>query len=349
MSDDSCTLCNETEFNMSPLERGGACCLPCLPWVGHINNVYKPRPTIAALKRLGYPNISSIRKLARDIHSEESDMTRSLGFCPFFLPEKGPENDKHWQRLIQQISISQSLGWGTMLKKQVDLEEDTLEVMMDHIQSLGIKYLPKSNLQKERLANIIGGAFGDAAKDAIVARILQWNTPRDFFADEDALPQSFRWLKEIVGGLDSNRVWFNETGIMIIGTSGNVYEVVPSRRRPRYRVSLPESNIGVCLNSISSNEPFGDVLANLVLALYNDELSATRIPLLEAVLPKPSSIMANLSDAQCANCAREMIDGDYPTNPNLAPRSSVDPTLCKTCNAGNILPEGVEFPGDDES
>ena len=347
MSDDSCILCNETEFNMSPLERGGACCLPCQPWVGHTNNVYKPHPIIAALKRIGYANPSSIRKLARDIHSQESDLTRSLGFCTFFLPEKGPENDKHWRRMMQQISLQQSLGWGTMMNKQVDLDNDTLEVMMDHIESLGVNRLPKSNRQKERLANLIGGAFGQDAKDATVARILQWNTPRDFFGDEGALARSFRWLKEIVNGLDHNRVWFVENGIMIIGTSGNVYEIIPSRSRPLYRVTLPECGSGVCLNSISSDGPFGDVLVDLVLALYNDELSAQRIPLLEAVLPKPSPAMVVFSDAQCASCAREMIDGDFPTNPNLAPRSIADPTLCKTCNAGCSLPEGADQPGDD--
>ena len=105
--------------------------------------------------------------------------------------------------------------------------------------------------------------------------------------------------------------------------------------------------MGVCLNSISRDEPFGDTLANLVLALYNDELSAQRIPLLEAVLPKPASEAADVSDTLCVSCAREMIDGDYTSNPMLAPRSTVNPTVCKTCNAGCRLPEGAEQPGDD--
>ena len=276
-------------------------------------------------------------------------MTRSLGFCPFFLPENGPEHDKHWKRLVQIFCLQRGLGWEPIFKTQVDLNEDTLEVMMDLVQGIGVKYLPESNRQKELLANIIGGAFGQDVKDAMVARILQWNTPREFFVDEDALAQSFRWLKEIVSGLDSNRVWFNENGIIVIGTSGNVYEIVPSTRRPRYRVTLPESNSGVCLNPISSDEPFGDVLADLVLTLYNDDLSAQRIPLLDAVLPKPARNMAILSDIQCARCEREMIDGDYPTDPNLAPRSIANPTLCKTCNAGCKLPEGANLQGDDES
>jgi hypothetical protein len=275
-------------------------------------------------------------------------MTRSLGFCTNHVPEKGPEQDKHWSRLIQRISLSHSLGWRDRFEKNVDLDEDTIELIMDIIRSIGVKHLPTSNRQKELLANILGGAFGPDVRDEMVARILQWNASRDFLVDDDSLARSFRWLKEIVSDFDSNRVWFTEIGIMVIGMSGNVYEIVPSSRRPRYRVTLPESNSGVCLNPISSDDPFGDVLADLVLTLYNDELSSERIPLLDAILPKTPPNMVILGDTHCVNCEREMIDGDYTTNPRLAPRSIANPTLCKTCYAGCRLPEGTKLPEDDE-
>ena len=348
MDPNTCAVCRMAEVELHPVDGRRFRCLICKPWTRNIpNNQYGQCSITSNLERLGYPDISAIREKAIEIHSQESPMTTSLGFCPLNIPENGPEKDKHWSRLIQMISLSHSLGWRDRFEKNVDLDEDTIELIMDVIRSFGVKYLPKSNRQKELLANIIGGAFGQDVKDEMIARILQWNSSQEFLSDDDALSRSFRWLKEIVGNLDNNRVWFTEFGIIVIGTSGNVYEIVPHNLRPRYRVTLPELGMGVCLNSISRDEPFGDTLANLVLALYNDELSAQRIPLLEAVLPKPASEAADVSDTLCVSCAREMIDGDYTSNPMLAPRSTVNPTVCKTCNAGCRLPEGAEQPGDD--
>jgi hypothetical protein len=152
-------------------------------------------------------------------------MTRSLGFCPLYLPERGPEKEKHWKRFTKVFCVNQGLGWGTILNAQVDLDEDATSAILDILTGLRVRHLPESTTQRELLANIIGGAFNEDVKDAMVARLLQWNTPRCFFDRDENLSRSFGLLKNIVHSLGSERAWFTDEGITIIGTSGRVYVI----------------------------------------------------------------------------------------------------------------------------
>lgn len=302
-------------------------------------------PLTNALNRIGYPNISAILAKAIEIHSQESPLTSSLGFCAFNIPERGPENDRHWNRLIQKFRIQHGLGWGTAMKSIVDLDEDTLEVMMDSVKSLGVKVLPSSNRQKELLANIIDGAFGQEIKDSMIARILQWNSPRSFFVQAEDLIRSFDLLKDTVDNLPSNRVWFTEQGITIIGTSGQLYELRPSPRRPYYMISIPKHDSGVCINIVDGEDkPFGDHLTALVLGLFNDEATAETIPLLKQTFswanPKSDSAVET-----CENCDRVLTQNANTSNPALAPQSNVNPMRCRTCHAGNSLPQAARELG----
>lgn len=297
--------------------------------------------TEKALQRLGYAEIASIRNQAIEIYIQESKLTKSLGFTPFYIPENGPENEEHWERFLKMFSIQQQLGWGEIINSKVDLKDDTSAAILDLLTGLRVRHLPESKPQRELLANIIFGAFTEKVKDSMIARILQWNTPSVFFVREENVTASFDLLKQTVESL-GQRAQFTENGIIIVGDSERVYTISPSNRRPYYKIRIDGGEPPLCLQVHARNgEPFGDHLTALVLGLYNDQVTAERIPALERVLNTPSQNQAQF----CGNCDREMTTNVNTSNPALAPQSTVNPNHCRTCHAGNSLPKAAQELG----
>ena len=339
----TCNLCGMTakEQELSEFDTGIVLCGPCQPWVYHSSGAAIV-PTLQGLERLGYKDQTAIREQARFLYEKESRQTQNLGYRPLYIPETGPIHDAHWTRLHQKICVSQGLSLNPHADTPAALNMVEIDATLELLEGLGVLKLPVSARQRTLLAHLISGSFGQEAKDQITIRILQWNTRRIFFRDDAALSRSFKWLKEIVEGMESDRALFTTEGITIIGTSGTIYLISPSRSKPFYRVYVNGRKTSVCLNSLArKGEPLGDQLCDIVLGLYNDEATAEIIPILKAVLPKGKPSLR----PRCENCNRVLTENANTSDVSLAPQSSADPTRCRTCRAGCSLPEGAQQLG----
>ena len=142
------------------------------------------------------------------------------------------------------------------------------------------------------------------------------------------LSKSFQWLKEIVTGTEAVR--FTNDGIKVIGSSSQLYEVLPDFEGHGYNIKLRDRGMnwedcGICLVADCDELPFGDELVALVLALHNDILVAKDVPLLGMVLPS--------SRIKCKKCDRILVGRDDNLRDGVATQSRGDSSLCKTCNA----------------
>ena len=279
-----CFLCG-SKSNLVVLDSGHHSCAAHALWGEHLNHGLETARTIEGLKGLGYTTdegIPKIRELSREIYFGEGVQTRSLGFCSSFIPETGPCEKRHFERLISGIHLKQGIGWGRLIQSEVELDKDAREIMMDKICAIGLNTPPKTRRHQNHLANILGGTFGDDAKDSLVAQTLQWRTPSEWFVDDQELILSFKVLQKIVEKLDQAE--FTEMGIVVRGTSGQEYQIIPLDRWPFYRVFIPKHGSGVCLNPSTSGY-VGDILSGVVLGLANDEITAEDIPLLRVFVP----------------------------------------------------------------
>ena len=281
---DQCFLCG-SKSNLVVLDSGHHSCSAHALWGEHLNHGLETARTIAGLKGLGYTDesIPKIRELSREIYFGEGVQTRSLGFCSSFIPETGPSEKRHFERLISGIHLNQGIGWGRLIQREVDLDKDAREIMMDKICAIGMATPPKTRRHQNHLANILGGTFGDDAKDSLVAQILQWRTPSEWFVDDQELILSFKVLKKIVEGLEQAE--FTETGILVRGTSSQEYQIIPINRWPFYRVFIPKHVSGVCINPNTKGGYVGDILGGVVMGLLRDEATAEDIPLLQVFVP----------------------------------------------------------------
>ena len=273
----SCTNCHIPARNMHRFRHGVSCCFACRPWYKRFR--VSVRRTNRALLALGYDSVDDIREQAAELYND-SEQARSLGFDQMGLPYQGPVDDRHWSRLLHQMTPSHQSNNPFIHGYNIDrLGNETVNEVLQPLDDLGVRILPQSTMLREQLAHFLIGTFGDIPKDRLVSIILQWSTADYFFRNSEAWARSFSFVQEVVEEL-GDRAQFSEDGIRVRGTSNNLYEITPIRRPPFYRVTRihEDQRMHICIDPIgASSVVFGDILVSLVLSLFEDQKSALRI------------------------------------------------------------------------
>ena len=273
-----CTNCHKPTRNRNFIFRTGTyCCSICRPW--HRLFARSVRRTIAALEALGYDQMDDIREQAAELY-HASEETRSLGFDEMGLPYHGAVDDRHWSRLLHQMTPSHQTRNPFTHGYNIDkLGSDVVAEILQPLENLGVRIMPQGILLREHLAHFLFGTFGQIPKDRLISIILQWSTADYFFRNSEAWARSFSFIQEVVSEL-GDRSHFFDDGIRVTGSSNNLYEIEPVRRPPFYRVTRihEEQRMHICIDPIGANSVvFGDILVSLVLSLFEDQKSALRI------------------------------------------------------------------------
>ena len=228
---------------------------------------------------MGYVEMDDIRQQAMKLYND-SETTHNLGFDESGLPYNGATDERHWSRLLSQLTPShQTSNPFTSGYRVPKLDGELVDEILQPLARLGVSILPQGHLLREHLAHYLHGTFGQIPKDRLVVIMLQWSTPDYFFRNPEAWARSFSFVQEVVTEL-GDRAHFSEEGIRIIGSSNNLYEITPARRPPFYRVTRihEDQRMHICIDPIGAGSVvFGDILVSLVLSLFEDQQSALRI------------------------------------------------------------------------
>ena len=272
-----CVNCHKPARNMHVYRNGAACCQPCLSW--HRFFEHSVRRTRSALRVMGYDEIDDIRQQAAEIY-HNSETTHNLGFDESGLPYNGATEERHWSRLLNQLTPSHQTSNPFISGYHAPkLDDELVDEILHPLARLGVSILPQANLLREQLAHYLHGTFGQIPKDRLVSVMLQWSTPEYFFRNPEAWARSFSFVQEVVTEL-GDRAHFSEDGIRVIGSSNNLYEISPIRRPPFYRVTRihEDQRMHICIDPIGAGSVvFGDILVSLALSLFEDRQSALRI------------------------------------------------------------------------
>ena len=190
----------------------------------------------------------------------------------------GPHNDRTWGLALIAMELREHERNGALPY----LHDDDIEQELSKLQEGGVICLPKETLIRKQVAHLLRGDLGDENKQRLITAVFLWLVSEDEFIGRDPEPwaKSFQFLQEIIGEL-GDKALVSDGSIRIIGTSGNFYRIRPRNHAPYYVVTR-ECDDGrtrsICIDPLNSHTVvFGDILVNLVLALYDDQMSARHI------------------------------------------------------------------------
>ena len=193
----------------------------------------------------------------------------------------GPLNERAWGLALQALELQEYVP-AEMLP---NLSNQEIDEEFAKLEKAGIIYRPTTQALRTQITHLLQGNLGRANKRRFITALFLWLIGDDEFRgrDAEAWANSFQFLQEVVEDL-GERAEFVDDYIRVTGGSGNIYRIRPRPHPPFYVVSREVVEQGavqhptICIDPINAHTVvFGDVLVNLVLALYDDQLSARHI------------------------------------------------------------------------
>jgi hypothetical protein len=212
----------------------------------------------------------------RDNHGQGAWAERRMVFEMGF-PYLGPLNNRAWGEALPAMELQESPSNGSLPY----LPNDTIDEELAKLEDVGVMHLPTNPILRKQIAHILRGDCGLSNKRRFVTGLFLWLIGEDEFLARDpgAWALSFQFLQEVVNDL-GERASFVDDCIRVTGSSGNVYRISP-RAHPPYYVVAREVGVqrqAICIDPVNAHTVvFGDILVNLVLALYDDQMSARHI------------------------------------------------------------------------
>ncbi len=279
-----CGSCGCSSASLKQIRRWGAIelCNCCNSWVKMSLRRTKRVPTwIRPDPNMTQDEIAEMREAflqLRDRHGRgrwaERRMIFEMGFS--YL---GPLNDSAWGLALSTLGLQQGTNSGDVL---LDIPDAMIEEELTKLEKVGIIHLPSNPLMRAQIAHLLRGDLGLANKRRFITGLFLWLIDDDEFRgrDKEAWAKSFQFLQEVVNDL-GDRADFVDNCIRVIGSSGNTYRIRPRPHPPHYIVSREVEdgqNQTICIDPVNAHTVvFGDILVNLVLALYDDQISARHI------------------------------------------------------------------------
>ena len=277
----TCDSCHLNSDSLSPLRRNGVeylLCDCCMSWVKmSFRRTRRVPKWVRTTAKIDPESMADMRMEFRRIGVECRGSRRQHLFDMGFK-YLGPHNDRTWSLALVAMGLRDHERNGALPY----LYDDDIEQEFSKLKDAGVICIPKAPMMRKQVAHLLRGDLGDENKQRLITAVFLWLVPEDEFIGRDPMPwaKSFQFLQEIIGEL-GDKALISDGGIRIIGTSGNFYRIRPRNHAPYYIVTR-ECDDGqtrsICIDPLNSHTVvFGDVLANLVLALYDDEMSARHI------------------------------------------------------------------------
>ena len=277
-----CDSCDQSSQDLKRIRRGGKfkVCSCCNGWVRmSLRRTRRVPAWIRADPNLSQEALAEVREKflqMRDRHGRDRWAERRMIFEMGF-PYLGPLNDTAWGLALSALEL-ESFTTGNSLP---NLRTADVTSELAQLEEVGVMHLPSNHQLRKQIANILRGDFGLSNKRRFITTLFIWLIGEDEFLARDpgAWALSFQFLKEVVDDL-GERASFVDDSIRVIGSSGNIYRISPRPHPPYYVVAreVEQQRQAICIDPINPHTVvFGDILVNLVLALYDDQLSARHI------------------------------------------------------------------------
>jgi hypothetical protein len=193
------------------------------------------------------------------------------------FPYLGPLNDRAWSFALPAMELQEFPSNGSL----PNLRDNAITEELAKLEAVGVMHLPSNPMLRKQIAHLLRGDFGLSNKRRFITGVFIWLVGEDEYVarNPDSWARSFQFLQDVVGDL-GDRATFVDDYIRVVGSSGNVYRVRPRSHPPYYIVSreMENGNPTICIDPVNAHTVvFGDILVNLVLALYDDQMSARHI------------------------------------------------------------------------
>jgi hypothetical protein len=212
----------------------------------------------------------------RDRHGRDRWAERRMVFEMGF-PYLGPLNDTAWGLALSALELESF----TTSNSLPNLRTADVTSELAQLEGFGVMHLPSNPQLRKQIAHLLRGDFGLSNKRRFVTTLFIWLIGEDEFLarDPQAWALSFQFLQEVVNDL-GERASFVDDSIRVTGSSGNIYRISPRPNPPYYVVAreVDSQRQAICIDPLNAHTVvFGDILVNLVLALYDDQMSARHI------------------------------------------------------------------------
>ncbi len=271
-----CGSCGTPSESLKHSARGNVdLCEMCVPWVKRSLNRTRSIPRwIRPHASLEY--VAELRgKFQEMFHRDHRNQMIRHHIMDMGFPYLGPFNDASWSN---SFSI---LNFEDVQTPAPNISETVVDNELSRLEKAGVIRLPTQPMLRKYVAHLLRGDFGLANKRRFITALFIWLVSDDEFIARvpEAWATSFNFLRDVVKELE-DRASFVDSGIHVIGSSGNTYRIQSRAQKPYYLVTriVEDKRIPICIDPLgASNVVFGDVLVTLVLSLYDDQISARRI------------------------------------------------------------------------
>ncbi|MCH2637591.1 MAG: hypothetical protein MKZ56_04420 [Candidatus Thalassarchaeum sp.] len=277
-----CDSCDSPSEDLKQIRRGGrfTLCGCCTGWVRvSLRRTRRVPAWIRPDSRISVEDRNEMRERFLQMRDSqgggrwaERRMIFELGF-----PYLGPLNDRAWGFALTAMQLQEFPSNGSV----PFLPDEVINEELAKLEEVGVMHLPSNPMMRKQIAHLLRGDFGLANKRRFITGLFLWLVGEDEFLARDpaAWARSFRFLQEVGNDL-GDRAAFVDEYIRVTGSSGNVYRIRPRPHPPYYIVSreVGDQHPPICIDPVSAHTVvFGDILAGLVLALYDDQMSARHI------------------------------------------------------------------------
>ena len=279
---DSCSIDSPT-LRYIHREGGLSLCICCYPWVrSSVKRTRKISSWVRPDPEMKQEEISELRELFQAMRNDTSMgrwMQRRRN-AELGIPYNGPLDDVGWENAIFELS---NYGEHELIASApARISSPEIANSMAKLDAVGVVRLPDDFGLREHITRIMMGHYGARVKKRFSTAVFIWLVGDDEFVARDSEPWavSFQFLQQVLNDI-GERASFEEGFIRVVGSSGNTYRIEPKFATPHYsvfRVSEDSMLAFICIDPIGAIDVvFGDVLVNLVLALYDDMNSARHI------------------------------------------------------------------------
>ncbi len=277
-----CDSCGQSSQGLKRISRGGKIkvCFCCNGWVRmSLRRTRRVPAWIRPDPNLSQEALVEVREkflLMRDRHGRERWAERRMVFEMGF-PYLGPLNDTAWGLALSVLELESF----TTSNSLPNLRTADVTREFAKLEEIGVMHLPSNPQLRKQIAHLLRGDFGLSNKRRFVTTLFIWLIGEDEFLarDPEAWALSFQFLQEVVHDL-GERASFIDDSIRVTGSSGNIYRISPRPHPPYYVVAreVEHQRQPICIDPLNAHTVvFGDILVNLVLALYDDQISARHI------------------------------------------------------------------------
>ena len=283
-----CDSCGCSSEHLKRVHRGGVSqlCGCCGGWVRmSLRRTRRVPLWVRPAADLSPEDIGEMREMFQGLREQHANgvgrwaerrMIFELGFS--YL---GPLNERAWGLALQALELQEHVA----VEMRPVLSNQEIDDEFAKLEKAGIIYRPTTPALRNQITHLLQGNLGLANKRRFITALFLWLIGDDEFRGRDvkAWAKSFQFLQEVVEDL-GERAEFVDDYIRVIGSSGNSYRIRPRPHPPFYVVSREvigrdmQQQQSICIDPINAHTVvFGDILVNLVLALYDDQISARHI------------------------------------------------------------------------